>query len=275
MDIEYRGRRVRLATGGRPVDGDEPLVVLVHGAGMDRTVWQLQTRWLAHHGRRAAAVDLPGHGASEGPPLTSIGELADWLAGLVETLDPGGASLVGHSMGSLVALETAARHPGAVQRLVLMGVAASMPVHPDLLAAARADDPLAARLITSWGLAVPSRLGGHPTPGLWMSGGSTALLARAPGGVLGADLAACDAHGTGAVDAAGAVACPVTLVLGRDDKMTPVRAAGPLVDALTAAASDAGIDPPTVVVVEGAGHMMMLEDPAAVRRALDEALPAA
>ncbi len=274
MEITLRGQPVRLATGGRGLDGDEPLVVLVHGAGMDRTVWQLQSRWLAHHGRRVAAVDLPGHGGSGGEALTTIAALADWLADLVDALG-GRAAVVGHSMGALAVLELAAARPERVTHLVVCGAAAAMPVHPGLLTAAGADDPLAARLITSWGLAPRSRLGGHPVPGMWMPGATTALLRRSAPGVLAVDLAACDAHGSGPVEAARRVRCPVTVVCGGDDRMTPVRAVGPLVDALEEAAGDAGVGSPRLVVIEGAGHMMMLEDPSATRTALDAALPAA
>ena len=80
MQFSVDGRTVNAATGAVAIDRDEvahaPLVVLLHGAGMDRSVWSQQTRWLAHHGTRALAVDLPGHGDSEGPALTSVGDLA-------------------------------------------------------------------------------------------------------------------------------------------------------------------------------------------------------
>ncbi len=158
MDITITGANVRYATGGREGGGNDPVVVLVHGAGMDRTVWQLQTRWLAHRGFRPVAVDLPGHGHSDGPALETIADLADWLATFVDHLGVGPAHLVGHSMGALAVIETAARHPEATASIVLLGVASSMPVHPDLLAAAANNDPVAGQLITSWGIgARPTR----------------------------------------------------------------------------------------------------------------------
>ena len=66
MQIKFQGNTVNFATGGVEVNRKNPIVLLVHGAGMDRTVWNLQTRYLAHHGYTALAVDLPGHGASTG-----------------------------------------------------------------------------------------------------------------------------------------------------------------------------------------------------------------
>ena len=100
----------------------------MHGAGSDRTGWQLQTRWFAHHVYRAAAVDLPGHGGSDGPALRTITDMADWLATAIAAMDLAPAHVVGHSMGTFVALETAARHPEVTRSLVLLGTAAAMPV---------------------------------------------------------------------------------------------------------------------------------------------------
>ena len=137
MQIDRRRTpSVFVATGGRAPDAGAPLVVFLHGAGMDHSVWALQSRWFAHHGRSVLAVDLPGHGGSEGPALASIEALADWTAGALERLGGGKALLVGHSMGSLVALEAAARRPDRVAAIGLIGTAATMPVHPTLLAAA-------------------------------------------------------------------------------------------------------------------------------------------
>ncbi|MDP6975354.1 MAG: alpha/beta hydrolase [Acidimicrobiales bacterium] len=259
MFLEVAGRTVHAATGAVPIEGrDDPLLVLLHGSGMDRSVWSHQTRFLAHHGVRAVAVDLPGHGRSDGPALDTIAELADWTAALAQALG-GPLHLVGHSMGALVVLETAGRHHDAVASAVLLGVAAAMPVHPDLQAAAEADDPLAAELITAWAHGRRQHIGLNPTPGLWMMGGVNALLDSSPPGVLATDLAACAAYDEALVAAAGAT-CPVTLVLGGEDRMTPRRAARDLEAAFPS--------PPSVVELPGSGHMLMQEEPEAVRRAL-------
>lgn len=262
MQLTYRDKNVCLATGGRDLDGDRPAIVFVHGAGMDRTTWQLQTRWFAHHGYRVAAVDLPGHGLSEGPPLHTIEEIADWTAGLIHELDLAPAHIVGFSLGTFVALEVAAGSPDLVASIVLIGTAAAMPVHPELLTAAYDDVPRASRLITSWGLGGRAHKGGHPSPGMWLSGSSAALIDRSSPEALGNDMAACNAYG-GALDAARGVRCPVTFVLGSDDKMTPVRAAGDLIDVVA---------DKTVVVLDGSGHMMPIEDPIRAREAIADAI---
>ena len=62
MELSVAGQQVQATTGGRPLDPESPLLVFIHGAGMDRTLWQLQTRYFANHGWSVLAVDLPGHG---------------------------------------------------------------------------------------------------------------------------------------------------------------------------------------------------------------------
>ncbi len=264
MESLINGKRVRYATGGRSINGDEPAVVLVHGAGCDRTTWQLQTRWIAHHGWRVAALDLPGHGGSDGVPLGSITEMGDWLAETVEALGLAPAHLLGHSMGSLAALEAAAQRPEVACSLILLGVGAAMPVHPALQAAATNNEPLASQLITSWGIGSRAHTGGHASPGMWLVGANLSLLERCRPGVLANDLAACDAY-DGAEVAAAQVKCPVTLVLGSEDKMTPNRAAQPLIDAF-------GESFVNVVRLDRVGHFMQSENPAAVREAIRAAL---
>ncbi len=260
MQIDLSGHRVTLATGGTVPDRSEPLVLLVHGAGMDRTVWNLQTRFLAHHGYAAMAVDLPGHGGSDGPLLHTVGEMADWLGEVVDALAWGPIRLVGHSMGALIAMEAAAARDD-VERLVLMGAAMAMPVHPDLLGAAERNEVLAPALMTAWGHGTRAHVAGNPTPGLWMVGGGQALLERAAPGVIANDLAACNAYEAG--DVAQRVRCPVTVLVGSDDRMTPPRAAAALV---------AGFSEVEVVHLDGIGHSMMSEAPAQVRNALIAAL---
>ena len=249
MELKVDGQTVFAATGGRPFDPALPTVVFLHGAGMDRTVWALQTRYFAHHGQSVLALDLPGHGRSEGKPLDSIAAIADWLPAFLDAAGLASAALVGHSMGALVALESAARHPARVRALALLGAAAKMPVHPDLLAAAEANEHLAFDLITSWAHGTTGHRGGVRMPGLWLMGGAEALLERVRPDVLFVDLAACNAYQDG-LAAAAEVACPTLVVIGADDKMTPPKAGAKLAAAIPGGAQ---------AVIAGAGHMMMME----------------
>jgi pimeloyl-ACP methyl ester carboxylesterase len=111
MKLSVNGAEVLVATGGRDFDKSLPAVVFLHGAGFDRSTWALHTRWFAHHGFGVLAPDLPGHGRSPGPSLGSIAEMADWTAALLDAAEATKAHLIGHSMGSLISLETAARQP--------------------------------------------------------------------------------------------------------------------------------------------------------------------
>jgi pimeloyl-ACP methyl ester carboxylesterase len=251
MQLTVNGIDTFIASGGREFDKSLPAIVLLHGAGFDHTTWALHSRWFAHHGFGVLAPDLPGHGRSGGAPLSSIADMADWTAALLEAAGVPTAKLVGHSMGSLIALETAARHPAKVSSLGLIGTAATMTVGPDLLKAAEANDHAAVDMVSIWGLGFQAELGGSLAPGLWMHTGAQRVLEQCRPGVLFNDLSACNAY-QGALAAAAAITVPVTLILGERDMMTPARAG----KALAAAIPDSRI-----VVMRGAGHMMMAERP--------------
>src|ERR1700753_2223800 len=120
MRVLVNGEDTFVATGGKDFDASLPAIVFLHGAGMDHSVWALLARAFAHHGHAVLAPDFPGHGRSAGTPLASIAALADWTAPLIDATGARAARIVGHSMGSLVALETAARHPAKVTGLGLI-----------------------------------------------------------------------------------------------------------------------------------------------------------
>jgi pimeloyl-ACP methyl ester carboxylesterase len=253
---------VHLSTYGRPIRADAPTVLLVHGAGMDHTVWAMQGRHLAFHGWNALAIALPGHGRSRSlPPAATIEAIAD---GLVAAM-PGvpALHLVGHSMGALAALAAAARHPERVASLCLLGAAARMPVHPALLALAAAHDPKAIELMCDWAFGPRGQVGGNSQPGGWLQGAARALLRRGDPASLATDLAACNAYAAGA-DHAAQVRCPALVVIGALDRMTPPKAGRTLAAAIPGART---------VTVPGAGHMMMAEAPEETLQALRTLLP--
>jgi pimeloyl-ACP methyl ester carboxylesterase len=260
MQLVVNGAKTFAATGGRDFDPALPLVLFVHGAALDHTVWALLARWFAHRGFAVLAPDLPGHGRSGGEPLATIGAMADWTAALIETAGARRAALIGHSMGSLVALETAARYPEKITAMGLIGAAAAIPVSRDLLAAAEADDHAAIDMLRIWGYGFRAGIGGSLAPGLWMLGGAERLLERARPGVLFTDLRACNDYRDG-LAAAATVAVPATLVLGERDLMTPAKAGLELAAALPNA---------RVITLKGAGHMLMSERPDEVLAAVRE-----
>lgn len=251
MKVKVDGREVFATTGGAEFDPAKPAVVFLHGAGFDRTAWRLQTRWFAHHGRNVLALDFPAHGRSEGPALTTVPAMADWAAKFVAAAGLKNAALVGHSMGALVALDCAARHPDTVRALALCGVAVEMPVHPEMLESARANTLKVQELMTFWGLGTALHKGGMVSPGLWLRRESLAVLQGNRPDVIHADLAACNAYKDAPARAAE-VTCPTVLILGDGDLMTPASKAKPL------AAAIAGSE---TVVIANCGHFMMVERP--------------
>jgi pimeloyl-ACP methyl ester carboxylesterase len=258
MQIAVNGIDVFVGTGGRAFDPAQPAMVFLHGAGMDHSVWALLARSFAYHGFAVLAPDLPGHGRSGGAPLSSIAALADWTAALIGAAGLTSARLVGHSMGSLIALETAARHPARVSALALLATAAPMRVSDDLLNAAKADEHAAVDMIAIWGEGFRATLGGSELPGAWMLGGSERLLERAGPGVIFADLVACNGY-QNALAAAAKVAMPAIVIQGSRDLMTPLKGGK---------AMAAAIPNCRLTVIDGAGHMLLSERPDEVLAAL-------
>ena len=134
-------------TGGKDYDGHRPTVVFIHGAQNDHSVWALQSRYFAHHGYNVLALDLPGHGRSKGPALPSIEEMAGWVLGVMGELGVDMATLVGHSMGSLIALEAAHQGPRRVAGLALLGATYPMKVSDALLESARSEEQVLHKLV--------------------------------------------------------------------------------------------------------------------------------
>ncbi len=250
------------AAGAIAAGHSGPVVVLVHGAAMDHSVWVYHTRYFMHAGVAVIAPDLPGHGSSGGTPLTSIAAMAAWLTRCFDALGISEVALAGHSMGALTALQTAADDPPRVRRLALLGAAVPMAVSPQLLDAAREDSQLARDMMMIWGHGPRAQIGGNAVAGINIVASGMRLLERARPGVLFADLNACNAY-TDGMSAAARVSAPTRLLCGRDDKMTPPRLAG----TLAAAMSDCAVD-----VIPHCGHILMSEQPELTHRALVTAL---
>jgi len=258
MKLEVEGKAAFAYAANHAIDAGKPTVVFLHGAGLDHSSFGLQSRYFGYHGRNVLAVDLPAHGRSQGPALTSIGEIARWLFSLLAAAGVQKASIVGHSLGSLVALECALRQPARVNRIALLGTASPMKVSAEFLDAAKRDDHAAFDMHTIWGHAPRVPLGGDPNPGMWMFGDTQARLERLGPGVLYADLKACNDY-----EFAGGVQCPTLFVLGRRDMMTPPRAASGLQERIPGART---------VLIEASGHSLMVEAPDATLDALIEFL---
>ena len=259
MDLIVNGRTAFAYTGGKPFDPALPCVVFIHGALNDHSVWTLLARWFAHHGHSVLALDLPAHMRSAGPPLPDVEALADWTLALLDAAGVSRAALVGHSMGSLIALEASARAPQRVSALVMVGTAYPMKVSQALLDISR-DDPLQAiDRVVSYSHSTLAAKPSYPGPGSWLRGGSRALMrlvqSRQPG-LFHHDFSLCDRYPNG-MQAAAKVQCPASLIVGNADQMTTPKQAREMAQALRA----------TVHSVN-AGHSIMAEAPEQVLAAL-------
>ena len=267
MLIDLDGSSGYAYTGGKPFDATLPAVVFVHGAQNDHSVWALQSRYFAHHGYAVLAVDLPGHGRSEGPPLASVEAMAAWVLRIVAATGSSSATIVGHSMGSLIAIEAAAQstRPGAavrVERIAPIASAYPMQVSDTLLEATANDEPRAIEMVSIWS-SEPSHGGfsqkpASPGPGFGVVWGSRRLMERQLPGVMHADFVACNAYRNGEA-AARAVACPALFIVGAKDGMTPARSGKTLA---------ASVARSRVVELPKVGHAVMAEAPDATLDAL-------
>ncbi|HIE93410.1 MAG TPA: alpha/beta hydrolase [Acidobacteria bacterium] len=258
MQCLIDGRSAYIGTGGREIDAACESVVFVHGVGQNHTIWVLPTRHFVRKGFNVLSVDLPGHGRSAGPCLSSIEKMAAWVVEVLNATGLARAALVGHSMGSLVALAVAAQHPDRVRSLAMVATAVPMPVSDALLETSAANDHTALDMLTLWGHSSTAHLGGNPTPGLWMLGCGLRLMEESGPDVVHTDLSACNQYTKG-LEHATQVACPTLLVLGERDALTPVRATRALADEIPTVAT---------VVLPGAGHALLSERPDPVLDAL-------
>ncbi|HJV80795.1 alpha/beta hydrolase [Noviherbaspirillum sp.] len=262
MLLNVQGQEAYCYTGGKPFNRELPTVVFIHGAQNDHSVWILQTRYFAHHGFGVLALDLPGHGRSKGAPLTSVEAMADWLIALLDAAGVQKAALIGHSMGSLIALESAFRAPDRVGRLALVGTAYPMKVSDALLDASKNNEQMAIDMVNIWSHTSIAQKPSCPGPGFYVMNGSQRLMQHVsrqnPAQVFYTDFSACNAYANGEV-AAKSLAGPALLVLGKRDMMTPPKATATLTKTIPQC---------RVVQIDNCGHSLMAEQPDAVLDAL-------
>lgn len=269
MKVEFEKQTIFVGSGGVEWREGLPTLVLLHGAGLNRTVWVLLGRYFARDGYNVVIPDLPGHGASEGSPLTSIEDNADWINRFVDYLTQSyplaAQDLIycGHSMGSLVMLEAAAKRVDRIDKLLLLGSAVPMVVGPPLLDAARNNDHAAIDMINMFGHGFGSRIGNNPVSGISAYNTMEALLEHADDDVLFTDLNACNEYKNGEA-AAKALAGHVkaSVIAGDSDRMTPTKLGAKLCSQLGG----------SFELLNDCGHMMMSEQPEATLQAMKRAL---
>ena len=254
MYCEVNGEKTFYSNGNGTLKDGQPSVVFLHGAGMDHSVWVMPARYFARRGYNVYALDFPGHGRSEGTLCQSVPALADWLAQALATLGVAHTAIAGHSMGSLVAINFAARYGDTVRSLALLGTSLPMAVSDPLLNAARDNHHDAINMTNTWSHSSFGLMGGNKNPGNVMTMCGQRLLEMAPQDVLFTDLNACNEF-TGGAEQAVLIAAPTLVIVGEQDKMTaPVRA-------LDVAAN---ISNSRVLRLHPCGHSMLSEQPNAV-----------
>ncbi len=267
MLIQVCGSTAYCYTAGKKLDPARPTLVFIHGAQNDHSVWALQSRYFAYHGYNVMAIDLPGHGRSSGPALTTVEAMAAWLIALMDAAGISQASLVGHSMGSLIALDTVRCAAQRVSRVALLGNAYPMKVADALLTMARDNEPAAIDMVTSWSHCAPTQI--TPVPGFNLQASARRLMQKMsainPDRLFFTDFSACNSYQQG--DAAAQVinqrSCPVLFIMAKQDRMTPTKASAALRGALVHATS---------VEIDHCGHSLMTEQPDATLDALIEFL---
>jgi pimeloyl-ACP methyl ester carboxylesterase len=242
--VRVDGLEIQYETAG----SRSPAVCLVHGTGGTAGVWRRQLEGLADVAR-VIALDLPGHGASEGTAPARIGDGASLVARFLDALGVGRVVIGGHSMGGAIAQQFALDYPARVEGLVLIGTGARLRVLPRLLDLLARDYPEGLRMLM--GLAVGAGAPAHLKDALHRQ-----TAASRPGVVL-ADLSACDVFD--ALDRIGTVRVPTLALCGEEDQLTPPRYTRFFGERIAGATS---------AVVPGAGHYVQMEKPEETTEAL-------
>lgn len=258
MYIRVDDNKTFFSNGTGNIASDQPGVVFLHGAGMDHSVWVSPARYFARHGYNVFAFDFPGHGRSAGGPLSSIDDMADWVSNAMDELQVTNCAIVGHSMGSLVALNFAARYTEKTRVLALLGTSTPMLVTDGLLDAAKDNHHDAIDMANTWSHSSFGLMGGNENPGVCMAMSGQRLLERANEHVFYTDLNACNEFTNGDT-LASQITADTLVFIGEQDKMTAAVNAQDVANRITAS---------RVVRLNPCGHSMLSEQPNAVLDAL-------
>ncbi len=249
MKIKVRGIDTFISTGTRDIDPAGNVLLFIHGSGQSHLTWMLQSRYFANRGYQVLSPDLPGHYLSDGAPLDTIEDAADWCIDLLDAVGVQTATIIGHSQGGLVCLELASRYPDRVNKMAIVSAAKAIPVNDALIGLSESAEAKAHGAMVSWSHAGPGHKFEHSMPGHNHLDSSKKIMSQNPDGVLTIDLNACNNY-VGGDAAAAAITCPSLCLLAAGDKMVPAKFGKILAADLT----DCRLE-----VVPNAGHFLPSE----------------
>lgn len=225
-------------------------VIFVHGSGANHLAWNAQVHGL-REATRAIALDLPGHGKSGTRGRSSVTEYADVVIGFMDSLRLDRAMVVGHSLGGAIAQTIGLTRPDRVAALGLVGTGARLRVLPAILEGilSPTDFDTTSELITENTYAAPI------DPEIRRR--ALEQFRLCPPEVTHADFSACNAFDV--MPRVGEIQAPTLILVGREDRMTPVKYSEFL---------KSKIPNSELVVIDHAGHSVMIEKPDEVNRAL-------
>jgi pimeloyl-ACP methyl ester carboxylesterase len=241
--FNIENKSVHASDAGQDIDNSKDTLVFLHGSGLSHIVWSLTEQFFFNNKFNVLSVDLPGHGNSQGPCLDSIEKIADWLEAVFTELNLNNVILIGHSQGCLEALEYSFKYKSRLKKIVFIGGSYRMPVNKDLIDLALNGDTDAVKLMMKWGYEGSKKfIGGNPVEKIIQS-------PRDISEILAVDLIACNSYENGS-DAAKAISCPTMLIFGELDKMVNLEIGKKFSNL---------IKDSTTHVINGSGHMIMIE----------------
>ena len=245
-----------VSTGGMDIDKNKPTVLLMHGSGLSHIVWSLHEQFYASHGFNVLAVDLPGHGNSEGPALKTIQEISDWIKLLMLKINIHKIIIIGHSQGSLVGIDFGSRYPELISKLVLVAGSYRMSVNNDLIELAEAGDEKAVLLMMKWGYeGSKAFIGGNPVKKIINS-------SREIREILAVDLNACNNYKDGK-ESLEKINCPTLCIFGDSDKMVPLEIGDKMAKMIKNSEKK---------IISNCGHMIIFEKAFEMRKLVKEFL---
>jgi len=254
--IELNNKKVFASDAGKIFEKEKDTIILLHGSGLTHIVWSLTEQYLSNKGYNILALDLPGHGNSEGPSLKSIEEIAEWLEKIINKIEIQHLTILGHSQGCLEAIEYVSKYSSKIKNLILVGGSYKITVNQDLIDLASAGDKDSIKLIMKWGYEGSKKfIGGNPVEKIINS-------SRAIREILAVDLIACNNYKNG-FEAAKSIKCPTLLIFGELDKMVSLEKSKKFAELIPNAET---------YIIQNCGHMIMFENAFKMREKIAEFL---